>query len=83
MTKRNYQHENAAYKSKPAQIEKRVGRNEARAIMEKKVGKAALKGKEINHRDGDPTNNSLKNLQIMSPTRNNTGRRGGSPTKGK
>lgn len=81
---RNYARENANYKSKPEQVEKRVGRNQARAIMEKKVGKVALKGKEVDHKDDNPNNNSRGNLRLVTPTANNNGRRGGAATmKGK
>jgi hypothetical protein len=45
-------------------VDARVKRNQARREMEKKVGKAKLKGKEVHHKDGNPKNNSKSNLEI-------------------
>lgn len=45
--------------------------------MEKKLGAAAIKGKEIDHKDGNPLNNAESNLRAISPKKNNVGRRGG------
>ena len=38
-----------AYQARPAQVKKREERNLARAHMVKKVGAAALKGKDVDH----------------------------------
>jgi len=38
--------------------------------MEKKHGKAALNGKDIDHKDGNPRNNGKKNLRVMSKSLN-------------
>jgi hypothetical protein len=73
---RDYQRENK-YKAQPAQIEKRVGRNRGRAILGAEVGKAALKGKEVDHINGDPTDNRRANLRVVTPRQNNNGSRGG------
>ena len=45
-------------------VDARVKRNQARREMEKKVGKANLKGKEVHHKDGNPKNNAKSNLEI-------------------
>lgn len=37
------------YQGTPAQIKKRSERNKARRMMEKKLGKAAIAGKDIDH----------------------------------
>jgi hypothetical protein len=63
---RNYRKEYDEYHGTPEQIKNRASRNAARAKMVKKNGKAALKGKEVDHKDGNPKNNSKKNLQVMS-----------------
>ena len=39
----------ADYQGKPEQIKKRAQRNAARAAMKKKVGAAAIKGKDVDH----------------------------------
>jgi hypothetical protein len=72
---RDYKHENEAYKSKPAQIAKRVARNAARREMEKKVGAAALRGKEVHHVDGTMSNRA-GNLKAVQPASHNFGRGG-------
>lgn len=38
-----------AYENSPAQVKRRVARNRARRKAIKKYGKAALKGKELDH----------------------------------
>lgn len=63
---RNYRKEYDEYHGTPEQIKNRASRNAARSKMEKKHGKAAVKGKEVDHKDGNPKNNSKKNLQLMS-----------------
>lgn len=46
--KRNYKKE-AAYEDRPEQVKRRVARNRARRKAIKKHGKAALRGKELDH----------------------------------
>ena len=67
---RNYRKEYDEYHSKPDQIKNRASRNSARRKMEKKHGKAALNGKDIDHMDGNPRNNGSKNLRVMSKSAN-------------
>jgi hypothetical protein len=54
------------YQASPKQKKARAARNRARRLMIQKHGKAALKGKDVDHKDGNPNNNSRKNLQITS-----------------
>ena len=63
---RNYRKEYDEYHGTPEQIKNRASRNAARAAVAKKHGKAAVKGKEVDHKDGNPKNNSKNNLQLMS-----------------
>jgi hypothetical protein len=63
---RNYRKEYDEYHGTPEQIQNRASRNAARAGVVKKNGKAKMKGKEVDHKDGNPKNNSKKNLQVMS-----------------
>jgi len=67
---RNYKKEYSTYHSKPSQIKRRSSRNKARRLMIKKRGKKAVKGKDIDHRDKNPTNNSLSNLRIQKKSVN-------------
>lgn len=66
MAKRDYKEEYRKYQSSPLAIRQRAKRNKARAMMIKKHGKAALKGKDVDHKDGNPDNNKSSNLQITS-----------------
>lgn len=67
---RNYAKEYADYHSKPEQIKNRASRNSARAQMVAKHGKDACKGLDVNHKDGNPKNNSAKNLSLEKPSTN-------------
>lgn len=67
---RVYSEYDRRYQAQPEQVKKRVNRNAARRMMIKKHGKAALKGKDIDHKNGDATNNSKSNLQIMDRSAN-------------
>lgn len=51
-------------------VKHRSGRVQARRVMERLKGKAALKGKDVDHKDGDPTNNSPSNLRLIDSSRN-------------
>jgi len=44
----------------------RSNRNKARRAAEKKFGAAAIKGKDVDHKDGNPMNNSPSNLRLRS-----------------
>jgi len=67
---RNYKQEYERYQGKPDQIGNRASRNKARAKVAKSKGKAAIKGKDIDHKDGNPRNNSLANLRPQSKSIN-------------
>ena len=67
---RNYKKEYAEYHSKPAQKKNRAGRNAARAKM---VAVGAAKkgdGKDVDHKDRNPRNNSKSNLRMTSKKTN-------------
>jgi|TARA_R100000084_G_scaffold106363_1_gene64585 hypothetical protein len=59
-----------AYQSTPQQKKRRAARNRARRAAIKKFGKQALKGKDIDHKDGNPMNNSTGNLRVMNRKKN-------------
>jgi hypothetical protein len=48
----------------------RTKRAQARAKMEKKYGKSALKGKDVDHKKGIGGGNGYSNLRIQSPSVN-------------
>jgi hypothetical protein len=68
MAKRNYRKEYDNYHSKAEQRENRSSRNKAR----RKAVKAGynVNGKDVDHKDGNPRNNSSKNLQVVSKSYN-------------
>ena len=67
---RDYKREYEQYHSKPDQKKRRAGRNRARRIMTmlKRVKKGD--GKDVHHKDGNPKNNSKKNLRVESKKTN-------------
>tara|TARA_R100001198_G_C5078977_1_gene121445 strand:+ start:19 stop:240 length:222 start_codon:yes stop_codon:yes gene_type:complete len=67
---RNYRKEYDNYQGRPLQIKRRSARNKARRKIAKQVGKNRLNGKDIDHRDRNPMNNSRKNLRITSKKKN-------------
>ena len=66
---RNYKSEYKNYHSKAKQKKNRAGRNTARRIMKKKLGSSIL-GRDVDHKDRNPRNNSKSNLRIRSKSSN-------------
>ena len=66
---RDYKKEYANYHSKPKQKKDRAGRNSARRIMKNKLGSSIL-GRDVDHKDRNPRNNSASNLRIQSKSKN-------------
>jgi len=66
MSERDYKKEYESYHKKPEQRRRNDSRKAARRLMVKKHGKAKLAGKDIDHRDRNPKNNSSSNLRIQS-----------------
>ena len=69
-SKRNYRKEYDNYQSRPEQRRRNDARKKARRLMIRKKGKAALRGKDIDHKDRNPKNNSMRNLRIQSRRKN-------------
>ena len=67
---RDYKKEYQTYHKKPEQRARRSSRNKARRLAIKKHGKAKLAGKDIDHKDRNPHNNSSRNLRIQSKKEN-------------
>ena len=55
-----------AYLKRPEQRKANAARKRARRLMIKKYGEKALKGKDIDHKDGNPNNNNPRNLAITT-----------------
>ena len=66
---RNYRKEYDNYHSRPEQRKNRSSRVLARRLMKKKLG-VKIKGKDVDHKDRNPRNNSLSNLRIRSKSSN-------------
>ena len=66
---RNYKSEYANYHSTTKQKKDRAGRNGARRIMKKKFGNSIL-GRDVDHKERNPRNNSKGNLRLQSKSSN-------------
>jgi hypothetical protein len=67
---RDYKAEYRNYQGTPLQIKRRAQRNAARRLMIQKHGKAALKGKDVDHKDMNTSHNSASNLRIQKASVN-------------
>ena len=67
---RNYRSEYDNYHSKPEQREKNAARLRARRLMIKNGKAARGDGKDVHHKDNNPTNNDEKNLTMTDPSWN-------------
>lgn len=67
---RNYKIEYAATHGTPKGIKDRAARNKARRIMEKKGRVSKGDGKEVDHKNFNPRDNSDSNLRVVSKTVN-------------
>jgi len=72
---RNYRAEYDNYHSSPKQKKNRASRNAARAAMAKKGKVKKGDGKDVTHKDGNPRNNSSKNLGVLKASKNRSYRR--------
>ena len=67
---RNYKSEYSKYQGTAAQKKKRASRNAARSTLKKAGVVKKGDGKSIDHKDGNPRNNSKKNLRVVSRSAN-------------
>ena len=65
---RNYRKEYDNYHSKPVQKKRRAARNASRSTAKKRGMKVA--GKDVHHKDRNPSNKSAKNLAAVSKSYN-------------
>ena len=66
---RDYKSEYNNYHSSSKQKKDRAGRNGARRKMKKKYGNSIL-GRDVDHKDRNPRNNSAGNLRIQNKSSN-------------
>jgi len=69
-SKRNYRKEYDNYHKKPKQRVRNAARKQARRDVAKRYGELTIKGKDVDHKDRDPTNNTVTNLRIQSVRKN-------------
>lgn len=67
---RNYKQEYANYHSKPEQKKNRASRNKARRLMEAKGRVRKGDGKDVDHKNSNPKDNSASNLRVTSKSYN-------------
>lgn len=68
--KRDYKKEYREYHGKPEQIERRSGRNKARRKLEEEGKVRKGDGKDVDHKDFNPKNNSRSNLRVLDDNKN-------------
>ena len=74
-TTRNYKSEYKNYHSSDKQKKNRAARNAARAEMIKKGKVKKGDGKDVAHKNGNPTDNRRSNLKAVSAAKNRSFRR--------
>ena len=67
---RDYKREYNSYHAKPEQKKNRASRNKARTLLSSTGRVRKGDGKDVDHRDGNPRNNSKSNLSVMSKRKN-------------
>ncbi len=67
---RDFKAEYKAFHGKPKQVKRRAQRNASRAIVAKVRGKAAIRGKDVDHKDRNTANMALKNLRVQTKKAN-------------
>jgi hypothetical protein len=67
---RDYKKEYKNYHSKPEQKKKRASRNSARAAMVKAGKVRKGDGKDVDHKNGNPRDNSKSNLRVQPKSKN-------------
>ena len=67
---RNYGSEYENYHAAPEQKRKRASRNAARREMERKGRVTKGDGKDVDHKNGNPADNSPSNLRIKAKSSN-------------
>ena len=69
-SKRDYAREYRNYDGTEKVKKRRAARNKARRFMEREGRVHKGDGRDVDHRDGNPHNNSKSNLRVMNASRN-------------
>jgi len=72
---RDYKAEYRNYHSSPTQKRRRAARNKARRRLMREGRVSKGDGRDVDHKDGNPRNNSRSNLRVQSRSRNRSFRR--------
>ena len=80
---RNYRKEYDNYQGRPEQKKKRAKRNAARKKMQKAGKVRKGDGKDVDHKNGNPRDNSFSNLRVKSKSSNRSFARTKKATKKK
>ncbi len=75
MKNRDYKSEYKNYQGKPEQIKRRSSRNKARRALQKLGQVHKGDGKDVDHRNKNPLNNSKSNLRVQSRSNNRSFKR--------
>lgn len=67
---RDYKREYKVSHSSPEEKKKRASRNAARSVMEKKGLVRKGDGKDVDHKNSNPRDNSKGNLRVQSASKN-------------
>jgi len=67
---RDYRREYIRYDGTEKVKKRRAARNKARRFMEREGRVHKGDGRDVDHRDGNPHNNSKSNLRVMDASRN-------------
>jgi hypothetical protein len=67
---RDYAAEYRNYHSRPKQKKRRAGRNAARRTLERAGRVSNGDGKDVDHKDRNPSNNAKGNLRVQSKSKN-------------
>lgn len=69
-SERDYRREYIRYDGSEKVKKRRAARNKARRFMEREGRVHKGDGKDVDHKDGNPHNNSSSNLRVMDASKN-------------
>jgi hypothetical protein len=72
--KRDYRKEYDDYHGQPDQVKRRAARNKARRFLEKEGRVHKGDGKDVDHKNGNPLDNSSANIRVRDRSANRSRR---------